>query len=230
MSAAAAPLAVAHRGDPHAAPENTMGAFASAVAAGADMVELDLKRARDGTIVVVHDDTLVRIFGVERAVSEMTAAEIATVHAGEWGIPTLGAVLASVALPLMVDFTEGDVVEGALDVVRAADALDRCLFVTEDIAALRQLRRLEPSARLGVTWTNPVAPEPKLLSELNAAFFNPMFLLVDEAVVAAMHEHGLSVSTWTVDEADWMGRMIDARVDAIVSNRIARLRSVIDGR
>jgi glycerophosphoryl diester phosphodiesterase len=42
--------------------------------------------------------------------------------------------------------------------------------------------------------------------------------------VAAVHELGLKVSTWTVDEHRHMDRVSDAGVDAIVSNRIADLR------
>jgi glycerophosphoryl diester phosphodiesterase len=55
-------------------------------------------------------------------------------------------------------------------------------------------------------------------------------LLVEEPVVVSMHEAGRLVSTWTVDETDWMKTMIDAGVDAIVSNRISRLRAVLDTR
>jgi glycerophosphoryl diester phosphodiesterase len=135
------PLAIAHRGDPRAAPENTIGAFRAAVDAGADMVELDLKAATDGTIVVVHDDELDRVFGVEGTVSLMSAAELAKVTRDGWGIPTLREVLVEVTVPLMVDFTEGNVVEGALREALLAGALHRCLFVTENVAALRDLRR-----------------------------------------------------------------------------------------
>ncbi|HWC46036.1 MAG TPA: glycerophosphodiester phosphodiesterase family protein, partial [Casimicrobiaceae bacterium] len=49
---------MAHRGDPFAHTENTLDAFAAAVAAGADMIELDVRRTSDGFAAVVHDPTL----------------------------------------------------------------------------------------------------------------------------------------------------------------------------
>jgi glycerophosphoryl diester phosphodiesterase len=55
------PIAIAHRGDPIAERENTLPAFEAAVLAGADMVELDLRRTADGEIVVLHDATLSRL-------------------------------------------------------------------------------------------------------------------------------------------------------------------------
>ena len=51
--------------------ENTLPAFAAAVREGADMVELDLRRTRDGGIVVLHDATLARLWGDERKVADL---------------------------------------------------------------------------------------------------------------------------------------------------------------
>lgn len=52
------PLQVAHRGGAGLWPENTMAAFARAIAAGADGIELDVHLSRDGKLVVHHDESL----------------------------------------------------------------------------------------------------------------------------------------------------------------------------
>jgi len=226
----AAPIAshpvvtIAHRGDPVAERENTLAAFAAARRQGADMVELDLHRTRDGAIVVLHDPTLERLWGVDRAVADLTLAEMRAVGSGGQRIPTFAELLAAVPIPLMVDFTGPEVVEGALADVRAAGAVARSLFVTGDVDALRLLRSLAPEARLGLTWIRPEPPTAALLEELGAEFWNPMFRLVTPERVAAVHDLGRKVSCWTVDEPRHMARVADAGVDAIVSNRIADLR------
>ena len=51
-------LVIAHRGASAAFPENTLAAFAGAVAQGADGVELDVRRTADGRLALSHDDTL----------------------------------------------------------------------------------------------------------------------------------------------------------------------------
>ena len=61
------------------------------------------------------------------------------------------------------------------EAVRAAGALDRSLFVTGNVAALRQLRALSPEARIGLTWVDGPEPPLALLDELGAEFWNPMF-------------------------------------------------------
>jgi glycerophosphoryl diester phosphodiesterase len=217
------PLAIAHRGDPIAARENTMAAFAAARRQGADMVELDLRRSRDGEIVVLHDPTLERLWGLARPVVDLDLAQLDGLGRAGERIPTFRQVLAEIDLPIMVDFTGRDVVEGALAVAREANAMVRCLFVTGNIGALRALRSLAPEARIGVTWVKPEPPEPSLLGELGAEYWNPMFRLVTPERVADIHQLGLKVSTWTVDQPRQMARMVEAGVDAIVSNRIGAL-------
>jgi glycerophosphoryl diester phosphodiesterase len=217
------PLAIAHRGDPVSERENTLAAFVAAERQGADMIELDLRRSRDGEIVVLHDPTLSRLWGVERKVADLDLVEVQAIGDGTQRIPTLRQVLDEVGLPVMVDFTGGDVVEGAVRVVRQADAMARALFVSGNVAALRRLRAEAPDARIGLTWVEPEPPPAALLHELSAEYWNPMFRLVTAQRVADVHQLGLKVSTWTVDARRHMARVVGAGVDAVVSNRIGGL-------
>ncbi len=81
-------LAIAHRGDPVRERENTLPAFAAAAALGADMVELDLRRTRDGEIVVLHDQTLERLWGLDASVGDLEWPEVAALGAGDVRIST----------------------------------------------------------------------------------------------------------------------------------------------
>ncbi len=216
-------VAIAHRGDPIGRRENTMPAFTRAVVLGADWVELDLRRTRDGEIVVLHDQSLQRLWGVEASVGDLDLDEVAALGEGDVRIPTLREVMAAVPIPLMVDFTRREVVAGALDVVSAAGGLGRSLFVTGNVEALRMLRDRSAEARIGLTWVEGSAPPLLLLEELGAEFWNPMFGLVTPEGVAAVHDAGLKVSTWTVDDPQDMARVVGAGVDAVVSNRIEQL-------
>jgi len=215
--------AIAHRGDPLGERENTLPAFAAAVALGADMVELDLRRTRDGAIVVLHDQLLQRLWGVNASVGDLDLAQVAALGEGDLRVPTLRDVFDVVAVPLMVDFTRREVVRGALEAVRGARALDRSLFVTGNVEALRLLRELSPEAAIGLTWLEGPEPPLALLTELAAAYWNPMFKLVTPEGVAAVHEAGRRVSTWTVDAVGDMEAVVAAGVDAVVSNRVAEL-------
>ena len=216
-------LAIAHRGDPVGHRENTLPAFAAAVALGADMVELDLRRTRDGVIVALHDQTLERLWGVDASVGELDWSEVAALGSGERRIPTLDEALAVVPCELMIDFTRREVVPGALSAVQAAGAIGRSLFVSGNVPGLRMLRSLSAEARIGLTWTVDTSPPLDLLAELGAEFWNPIFSLVTPDGAAAVRASGRRVSAWTVDQEEDMARMVSAGVDAVVSNRIGAL-------
>lgn len=86
------PLAIAHRGASFDAPELTAASFALARDIGADYVETDVQRTRDGVLVTVHDDDLSRTTDVAAVfpgrekdpVSSFTWSEVSRLDAGSW--------------------------------------------------------------------------------------------------------------------------------------------------
>ena len=222
-------LAIAHRGDWSSAPENTLAAFAAAERAGADMIELDVRRTADGAVAVVHDPTLERIWGVARAVAQVTREELHELG-GEHRIPELAEVLAAVSIPVMVDYSDADVAEAALWVIEDAGALDRVLFSGGNLDGHRRIRACAAGARIALTWESNQPPPAALLQELAVEYFNPFHDIVDPKVVEAMHERGVRVSTWTVDNSAEMERVLDAGVDAVISNRVGEVVRVVTAR
>lgn len=221
------PLAVAHRGDWSTLPENTLAAFEAAERAGADMVELDVRRTADGGAAVIHDRTCERVWGSPLRAATATLAELRELRVGDHGIPTLAEVLDAVTLPVMVDYTLADVVEPALEAVEASGALDRVVFAGGNVEGHRMIRSLAPGARIALTWTEREPPSAALLDELAVEFFNPQWDRCTEPVVASMHERGLKVSTWTVDDPVEMRRALDVGVDAMITNRVGALVALL---
>ncbi|MGF9565955.1 glycerophosphodiester phosphodiesterase family protein [Neorhizobium sp. JUb45] len=70
------PAIVAHRGAWHGAPENSLAAIERAIAVGADVVELDIRKSADGELFIMHDDTLLRMAGIDRDAETFTIAEL----------------------------------------------------------------------------------------------------------------------------------------------------------
>jgi len=90
-------LNIAHRGARNVAPENTLEAIEKAAQLGADAVEIDVQMSADGSVVVIHDDDLVRCTDArsrfpDRApwrVFQFEAAEIRSLDAGRWFVAEL---------------------------------------------------------------------------------------------------------------------------------------------
>jgi glycerophosphoryl diester phosphodiesterase len=86
----ARPRLVGHRGASALAPENTLRAIELAIAAGLDLVEVDVHLSRDDALMVIHDADLQRMAGRSEPVGLLTAAELARVDVGVGqGVPRL---------------------------------------------------------------------------------------------------------------------------------------------
>ena len=78
------PLIIGHRGASAAAPENTLVAFETAMAVGADGIEFDVQLASDGVPVVIHDASLKRTGLRAGRVMDLTSHELEKIDVGTW--------------------------------------------------------------------------------------------------------------------------------------------------
>jgi glycerophosphoryl diester phosphodiesterase len=223
-------LAGAHRGDPRNHRENTIPAVLASIAAGADIVEIDIKLTADGRLIVLHDDDLGRLWGYPELVSEMTLAEISAACVGTYRVPSFDemlAVLATSQIILMVDVDEPHVAEAALVTLIQQDLLDKALFAGS-LGAMKAVRASSDQARIALSLDAlddlPPAEELRVLAP---AYLNPDWALLDASLIERWHADGYGVSCWTVDSPSVMAHLIELDVDVIFSNRIASLVGVI---
>ena len=86
------PAVIAHRGASFDAPESTAASYKLARDLGADYLEMDLQRSKDGVLFALHDDNLQRTTDVATKFPErkdspanaFTMAELKTLDAGSW--------------------------------------------------------------------------------------------------------------------------------------------------
>ncbi|WP_432070417.1 glycerophosphodiester phosphodiesterase [Streptomyces sp. AA1529] len=219
------PAAVAHRGAPWAARENTLPSFRAAVAAGADAVELDVRLTRDGVPVVLHDRTLERLWGHDAAVGTVSRERLTELAPG---VPALTDALAATrGVRTLVDLPDPGAVAAAVAAVRAADAADR-VYYCGGPEAMRRVRAVLPGAELALTWERAAPVRPTLLAELRPRWLNYRFGLLTPELVARAHADGRLVSAWTADRVRTMRRLAALGVDGITSNHVARLVRALD--
>ncbi|MFM9626534.1 MULTISPECIES: glycerophosphodiester phosphodiesterase [Streptomyces] len=213
--------AVAHRGDPYRVRENTLDSLRSALAQGADAVEIDVRLTRDGVPVLLHDETLKRLWERDRPLLSLSAAEVRGLTEG--GVPTLAEALAATeGSRVMLDLPGTREVRTArrvVDAVREAGAADR-VYYCADATAMLAVRAADPSAEIAMTWTTLAPPRPVLLAAVGPRWLNYRFSLVDRDLAARVHREGRLLSVWTPDTRRSMRRLIDAGVDSITTNRI----------
>ncbi|UZR98421.1 glycerophosphodiester phosphodiesterase family protein [Chondrinema litorale] len=120
-------LVVSHRGDWRYAPENSLMAVQRCIDLGVDVVEIDVRKTKDGHLVCMHDKTVNRTTNGKGKVSDLTLAEIKALRlksaCGSRGsrqqVPTLEEVMSLAKGKIMVnlDKTEGETVQEAYDIL-----------------------------------------------------------------------------------------------------------------
>lgn len=194
-----APLRLAHRGDHRAVPENTLAAFAAALAVpGCGGLEFDVRASRGGAPIVLHDETLRRVQGRPERAAELTPDELAA-----FGIPTLEAALAMAPSPRFLDVElKEDVAAAAVSLIRAArgDRPPDLVVSSFDPAVLEAVGRVAPG--LG-RWLNADDLEPTtiaLAGRLGCTGISAERRAVTMTGMARARAAGLVVAAWTVSD------------------------------
>ena len=236
------PLAVAHRGGSLEAEENTMEAFAHAVALGYSHVETDVHATRDGVAVIHHDVTLARMTGDPRAIADLDWAKLAQIRThGGATIPRVDQFLAAFPdLNITFELKCDHVAAPLADAIGQAGAMGRvCVgsFSAARTAAIRgllgpDLRWSPAHAGVGALWLAGFGlPVPR--PDFAVVQVPPVFRgipVVTRRFVAAATRLGVDVQVWTVNEPDQMARLLDLGVGAIMTDRPRVLRDLLQAR
>ena len=225
------PLVIAHRGASAEAPENSLAAFARALALGADGVELDVRMSRDGIPVVFHDATLARLAGRRQRLGRLTFADLRSVRVRREGIPSLAEVLALIRDRALtqIELKTGASVEAVVRVVRQARAVDRVILASFAGDAVRAAQRLAPGIpRMLISHRNRLRSLAPALAGVDA-----LGLSVDHRAVISpdfigrLHDRGWRVWCWTVNDPTAMTRLADWGADALLSDNPALLKATL---
>ena len=240
-----APTLWAHRGASAHAPENTHAAFALAVEHGADGVELDVRDAACGTVVVAHDPTLERVSpGRAGVVASMRAAQLAEVElvapggATTRGIPTLEDTIDQVlgaGLRLNVEI-KGDVPDRmrtsrlVSTLLAKRSPLERAQIVVSSFRPeiLLAVRASRAGVALGFLFDGENTGRYRaagLVRAIRPDGVHPQFRLADRASVQAWKRRGLFVNVWTVDDEERLRILASHGVDGLITNDPRRARA-----
>ncbi|MCF6286470.1 MAG: glycerophosphodiester phosphodiesterase, partial [Candidatus Hydrogenedentes bacterium] len=142
----------AHRGDVAAAPENTIAAFKSAVAKGAQQIEFDVNLSSDGRLVIMHDATVDRTTNGTGKVTDLTFEELRALDAGiqfdpkfkDTKIPTLRETLEAIPENVLCNVhlkNDAEVAVKSAKLIEEMGRLEQCFLATtlENIAAARNV-------------------------------------------------------------------------------------------
>lgn len=219
---------VAHRAGPPPAPENTLAALERSIAAGANYAEIDVQRTRDGVLIVVHDEDLMRVTGDPRRVATVTYADVARlVQPGQDGSPAAERRVATLDSFLMrardrIGLTielkyygpDPDLARAVVETVRAHGMVDQVTLMSLDAGAVEQLARIAPEFRIGYAAAAAVGD----LTRLPVGFLAVSRTLATPRLLRSATQRGVDVHVWTVNRADVMAELMERGVNGLITD------------
>lgn len=239
---------IGHRGASDDAPENTLAAIHRAWQQGADAVEVDVHLARDGHIVVIHDDNTARTTGLDRPVREQTLAELKRLDAGihkgaRWKnerIPTLAEAWRTIppGKRMLVEIKCGPEILPPLQALIGQAPLqpEQVAFISFGLKTLAAVKAQLPAHETywlcNLKWNaahtawEPTARE--LLAKCREAGFEGLDINAGDGITAALaraiRSAGMQLLVWTVNDPAEAERLRALGVDGITTNCPGRLR------
>ena len=221
---------IGHRGAAGHAAENTLAAVRAGIQLGADFVELDVRRTRDGRLVVLHDARVDRTTGSTGLISAMSWEELQALDAGSGErVPGVEEALAAAdgRAGVMLEVKTPWIGPELYRAVAASGFSGPVVYASFLHAEIHEIRRLDPRARtLALMERVPLvraararAAEANLVG-LNHTAATPEF-------VAALHQAGLEVWLYTVNEPGRIARAIALGADGIISDYPERVLKVM---
>jgi glycerophosphoryl diester phosphodiesterase len=236
-------VVIGHRGNAAHAPENTLEAFAQAIALGVDALEFDVRLTRDGVPVVLHDPTLARTTNRAAAIADIRYVDLRDVDAGAWftpdggatfpyrgrglTIPTVAEVLTAFPrISVLIEIKVAAAADPIYEVLAKAGALDRAVAASMQTAAVASLRRRKVAIGGAAADVLRLMPHALLGGQSSALPYDALCIplwyggLPIPVVALARAARAARVVThvWTVDSPDTARRLWRAGIQGIITN------------
>jgi len=237
---------IGHRGSAAMAPENTLASIRLALRQGADFVENDIMRTKDGKLVVTHDLSLQRTTDVEQVfpdrtsyqVADYTLAEIKRLDAGSWfgsqfagqriltlrewveAVGSGNGMLLEAKDPWAFPGIEIDIDKELRSIPTFVQALRKGNVIMQagDEPWLRAYHQLAPDVPVALLYYTRPTDEQLVSASTWLDAVNPALGNIDQAIVDRTHQLGLKTYVWTVNFGGDMNRGIEWGVDGIITD------------
>jgi glycerophosphoryl diester phosphodiesterase len=217
-------LKVGHRGARAYEVENTLKSYEKAIALGANAIELDVRKSKDGKLVITHDDNLRRVFGKDIRVNEATLKQLKQLS--ENRIPTFEEALRFIdgrVEKILVEIKEAGYEKKVLEVIRKEKLKDRAIVVSFHEEALSAVRKADGEVETGLIYAKYENPRYKnpvdAALKLKAQYLVPLYRFTHTRNVSDAHKKNLKVIVWTINTAEEARQYMAKGVDGIASDK-----------
>ena len=227
----------AHRGASEYLPENTMLAFYAGIYMGANGIETDVQRAKDGTLVLFHDDTLMRVTGQCGSVSDYTFEELQAFDVNKNGfidkIPSFEDFMKHFSfrnITFAIELKGAGVEKDTADLLRRYNLQEKAVVTSFNFDYLRTFRQYAPEFQIGYLTESIDDSVLAQLKAIGGEEFCPEAHLMTPELVAKWHNAGFRVRAWGVYNEDLMRHACACGADGMTVNFPDKLTAHLQNR
>jgi glycerophosphoryl diester phosphodiesterase len=234
-------LKIGHRGAAGSRPENTFSSFDLALQMGADYLEFDVQRTKDGRLAVIHDPTVDRTTDGKGKVAGLTWKELRSLDAGSWFskeyageiIPSFtemldrygdkAGLLIELKKPALYPGIEEEIAEELKR--RKLDKGTACRIIIQsfDRSSMEKMHKLLPSIPVGILLN--YTPKRMTGRELEriakyASYLNPKHTVASRQLLDRIHQKGMKAIIWTIRTEQEAEKAMKLPADGIVTDFI----------
>lgn len=250
------PLVMAHRGRSAFTPESSFQAFKEAYDLGVDALETYIRITKDSIPVVFHDKTLDRTTNGKGPISDYTYEQLLEFDLGYWykdperdsfpfrdkgfkivSLEELFQKLPGIRVNMDIKDRFSSAPQSLYDTLHSLDVLDRVLVASFHQKQLTKFRKIDTANQI------PTSAGP---FEVLAFLTHTMFLtkrqfcaiqvpmgvsfikIISEKNIQRAHDKNIAVHVWTINDRETMNKLIDWRVDGIVTDNPDLLLDVMN--
>lgn len=225
----------AHRGASHYAPENTMMSFYLGIHMGANGIETDVHRSKDGVIMLFHDDSLERVTGQTGSIKDYTVEELKQFRVQKNDlfdrIPSFEDFLQHFSfrdITFAIELKQKDIFRETADLIYQYGIEQKTVVTSFHYDELLKIRNYAPGLKTGYL-TSEVTNE--LLADMKRHGITelcPKASLLTPENVSLWHDYGFTVRAWGVADETIMKHAFDCGVDGMTVNFPDRLKKYIE--
>ena len=228
---------IAHRGLSGIETENTNAAFVAAGNRSYFGIECDVHVTKDKKFPIIHDDNTLRVSGVDADVENSTLEELKTIQLydrqskgnisellrADYVIPVLKDYISickkyrkKAVLELKNEMPESDI-KNIIEEIKQLEYFENVIFISFSKENILTVRKLEPNSNVQFLAS---FCDDQLVDWLieNKLDFDMYYKRLTKEIIDTLHENGLKVNCWTVDDPDDAKELINLGVDYITTN------------
>lgn len=231
-------ICIGHRGAKGYEVENTLASFEKALELGVDMIELDVRVCRCGTLVVMHDNKMNRTSNGKGTISKRSYGELKCFTVNGEPLLTLNKALNFInrKVKINIELKDKGTAKPVFHMIenfvhKKGWHYDDFLISSFNHKELEIFRELNPDARIGVLVRKKVITRKRSIhyldfaKKINAYSIHPSTKVANKGFVIRAHERDMKVFVYTANKYNEIAKLIDMGVDGIFSDYPDRVSS-----